>query len=174
MSTIIESAEPRSAKSSRVLENPPHARRTMEALRELGYDSYSSILDIIDNCIDAQAAKIAIEIAEQKGDIIITIDDDGSGMDEDTLSEALRLGSDTEREAGDLGKFGMGLVTASIGLSQSVDVLTKEVDGPALCGGFDLEQIAAENRFVKWIGPATKEQAAEFVHTKGTRVRLSK
>ncbi len=174
MSTTIESAEPRSAKSSRVLENPPNARRTMEALRELGYDSYSSILDILDNCIDAHAAKIDIEIGEQKGDIVITIHDDGTGMDEETLSEALRLGSDTEREAGDLGKFGMGLVTASIGLSQSVEVLTKEVDGPALCGGFDLEQIAAENRFVKWIGPATKEHAASFPRPKGTRVRLSK
>jgi hypothetical protein len=174
MSTVIESAEPRSAKSSCVLENPPHARRTMEALRELGYDSYASILDIIDNCIDAQAKIINVEIGEQKGDFVITIDDDGCGMDEETLKEALRLGSDTEREAGDLGKFGMGLVTASIGLSRSVEVLTKEVDGPLLYGGFDLEQIAAENKFVKWVGPATKEQAAEFVHTKGTRVRLSK
>src|SRR5260370_19589974 len=174
MSTTIESAEPRSAKSSRLLRNPPTARRTMEALRELGYDSYSCILDILDNCIDAHAAKIDIEIGEQKGDIVITNDDDGTGMDEETLSEALRLGSDTEREAGDLGKFGMGLVTASIGLSQSVDVLTKEIDGLALCGGFDLEQIAAENRFVKWIGPATTEQAASFPPTKRTRVRLSK
>src|SRR5260370_1344993 len=86
MSTTIESAEPRSAKSSRVLENPPNARRTMEALRELGYDSYSSILDILDNCIDAHAAKIDIEIGEQKVDIVITIDDDGTGMDEETLS----------------------------------------------------------------------------------------
>src|SRR5216110_342418 len=148
MSTI-ESAEPRSAKSSRVLENPPHARRTMEALRELGYDSYASILDIIDNCIDARAVKIKIEIGEQKGDIVITIEDDGTGMDEATLSEALRLGSDTEREAGDLGKFGMGLVTASIGLSQQVEVLTKEVDEPMLFGGFDLEEIAVENKFLK-------------------------
>src|SRR5438128_5658169 len=174
MTTAFESAEPRSAISSRVLENPPHARRTMEALRELGYDSYASILDIIDNCIDAHAAKIDIEIGEQKGDIVITIDDDGTGMDEETLIEALRLGSDTERDVGDLGKFGMGLVTASIGLSQSVEVLTKEVDGRLLYGGFDLEQIAAENRFVKWVGPATREQVASFPREKGTRVRLSK
>ena len=174
MTTAFESAEPRSAKSSRVLENPPHARRTMEALRELGYDSYASILDIIDNCIDAHAAKIDIEIGEQKGDIVITIDDDGTGMDEETLIEALRLGSDTEREPGDLGKFGMGLVTASIGLSQQVEVLTKENDGRLLFGGFDLEQIATENRFVKWVGPATREQVASFPREKGTRVRLSK
>ena len=78
MSTIIESGEPRSSKSSRVLENPPHARRTMEALREMGYDSYASILDIIDNSIDAHATIINVEIGEQKGDIVITIDDDGN------------------------------------------------------------------------------------------------
>src|SRR5438128_9021855 len=107
MTTAIESAEPRSAKSSRVLENPPHARRTMEALREMGYDSYASILDIIDNSIDAQASVIRIEIAEQRGDVVITIDDDGSGMDEETLSKALRLGSDAERDPADLGKFRM-------------------------------------------------------------------
>ncbi|HZS17720.1 MAG TPA: ATP-binding protein [Candidatus Udaeobacter sp.] len=174
MTTAIEGAEPRSAKSSRLLENPPNARRTMEALRELGYDSYASVLDINDNCIDAHATKIDIEISEHKGDIIITIDDDGVGMDEETLSEALRLGSDTERESTDLGKFGMGLVTASIGLSQRVEVLSKEADGPLVHGGFDLEQIAAENRFIKWIGPAGKEHAASFTRPKGTRVRLSK
>ena len=79
MSTAIESAEPRSAESSRLLENPPNARSTMEALRELGYDSYASILDILDNCIDAHATKINVEIGEQKGDIVITIDDNGPG-----------------------------------------------------------------------------------------------
>lgn len=174
MSTTQLSAEPRSAVSSRLLENQPNARRTMEALRELGYDSYSSILDILDNSIDAHATKIDILIKEEHGDIIITIDDDGTGMDEETLSEALRLGSDTERDAGDLGKFGMGLVTASIGLSQRVEVLTKEIDGALVFGGFDLEDIATQNRFVKWIAPASTNQKAHFEVSKGTRVRLSK
>src|SRR5881409_1062612 len=140
----------------------------------MGYDSYASILDLIDNSIDAQASIVRVEVAEKVGDIVITINDDGAGMDDETLSEALRLGSDTDREPGDLGKFGMGLVTASIGLSQRVEVLTKEVDGRLLFGGFDLEQIATENRFVKWVGPATREQVASFPREKGTRVRLSK
>src|SRR5215510_2180179 len=98
MTTAHTADRPTSAPNQQLVENPPNARRTMEALREMGYDSYASILDIIDNSIDAQASAIRVEIAEQKGDIVITIEDDGCGMDEETLSEALRLGSDTERE----------------------------------------------------------------------------
>ena len=146
----------------------------MEALREMGYDSYASILDIIDNSIDAQATEIHVDITEQKGDVVISIQDDGCGMDEDTLSESLRLGSDTEREPGDLGKFGMGLVTASIGLSQRVEVFTKEAEGTLLYGGFDLEEIAEKKRFVKWITKGTFDDEARFGKSKGTLLRLSK
>ena len=129
------------------VDNPPNAARTMEALRELGYDSYASLLDLIDNSVDALATEVEVNVAERKGDIVISVEDNGHGMDEETLAEALRLGSDIPREMGQLGKFGMGLVTASIGLSQRVEVLTKEPGGPALFGAFDLEQIAEENRF---------------------------
>src|SRR5207248_10217167 len=101
MSTINVSAEHRSASSSRLLENPPNARRTMEALRELGYDSYSSILDLIDNSIDAAATHVAVTVAEVKGDTVVTVADNGCGMNEVTLGEALRIGSDTEHQQGD-------------------------------------------------------------------------
>ena len=174
MTTASLNAESSSASVGHLLDNPPNARRTMEALREMGYDSYASILDIIDNSIDAQASVIRVEIAEHKGDIVIVIDDDGCGMDEEMLSEALRLGSDTEREPGDLGKFGMGLVTASIGLSQRVEVLTKEIDGILFSGGFDLEEIAAQNRFVKWITKGKIDEESKFSRSKGTQIRLSK
>src|SRR3990172_11401567 len=123
------------------LDNPPNPRRTMDALREMGYDSYASVLDIVDNAIDAQATHVDVSVEERAGDIIISILDNGSGMDEETLSEALRLGSDTAREAGDLGKFGMGLVTASIGLSKRLEVLTREAEGQLLHGAFDLDEI---------------------------------
>src|SRR5262249_42944460 len=109
-----------------------------------------------------------------KGDIVITLSDDGCGMDEETLSEALRLGSDSERDAGDLGKFGMGLVTASIGLSQRVEVITKEPDGPALYGAFDLEEIAERNQFLKHLGVANAQQISQLLDKKGTTVVLSK
>ncbi len=153
--------------------NPPNAGRTMDALRDLGYDSYASVEDLIDNSIDAGAKRISVKTAEVEGDIVITIEDDGCGMDEDTLDEALRLGSDTSRESGDLGKFGMGLVTASIGLSQRVEVFTREEGGPALYGGFDLEEIREQDAFVKFVGvaPATQNR---FTAVHGTLVALSK
>jgi len=161
-----------SVSASELIENPPNPRRTIEALREMGYDSYASILDLVDNSIDAQATEVRITISESKNDIVITILDNGIGMDEHTLSEALRLGSDTERESGDLGKFGMGLVTASIGLSKHLAVFTKEEGGPAIYGGFDLDWIAEQNRFVKWVGPYKGDDVGLGV--KGTVVRLSK
>lgn len=155
-----------------VRDNPPNATRTIEALRELGYDSYASVMDLLDNSIDAQASNIAITISEEKGDFRIVIEDDGLGMDEETLAEALRLGSDTQRETDDLGKFGLGLVTASIGLSRRVEVYTRELDGDLLYGGFDLDDIAEQDRFLKWLQPLGLE--IEDLTAQGTRIQLSK
>jgi hypothetical protein len=172
MTTASLSSSPVVPPESVVVENPPNARRTMEALRELGYDSYASILDLIDNSIDAGAKLVKVDVSEVKGDMVITIWDDGLGMDETILSESLRLGSDTIRDVGDLGKFGMGLVTASIGLSRRVEVWTRETGSPIIYGGFDLDEIAESNRFVKHLGTAGKD-AEGIVGETGTCVRLS-
>src|SRR5215510_9715038 len=139
MTTAHTADRPTSAPNQQLVENPPNARRTIEALREMGYDSYSSVLDLIDNSIDAEAKEIQVDIGDHDGDIVITIQDKGYGMEEQTLSESLRLGSETERDTADLGKFGMGLVTASIGLSRMVEIYTQQEGGIALYGGFDLD-----------------------------------
>jgi histidine kinase/DNA gyrase B/HSP90-like ATPase len=160
--------------SPQVVDNPPNARRTMEALRDLGYNSYASILDILDNSVDAGAKFISVQISEQNGDIHIRIEDDGCGMDDETLSEALRLGSDTERDGADLGKFGVGLVTASIGLSRRLDVLTREAEGPLLYGGFDLDDIYEQDKFIKMLAVANSKQQEMFQRPSGTVIMLSK
>jgi len=172
MSTSISASARPSLPKVLFRDNPPNARRTIEALRELGYDSYASVLDLIDNCIDAQASNVAIIVSEERGDIQIVIEDDGMGMDEETLDEALRLGSETQHEAGDLGKFGLGLVTASIGLSRRVEVFSRELDGQLFYGGFDLDEIVKQNRFSKWVQPLSDVKLLS--NTKGTQIRLSK
>lgn len=175
MATESLPATPPSVPAPQIIDNPPNAKRTMEALRDLGYSSYASILDILDNCIDAGAKQISVSIRENKGDITIMIDDDGCGMGEETLSEALRLGSDSERDVNDLGKFGMGLVTASIGLSRRVEVLTREDSGPVLYGGFDLDEISQQDKFIKTLGVASASQAIMFGHRPhGTKITLTK
>ncbi len=174
MSPVSASPLSRPQRAPVLLENPPNPARTMEAMRALGYDSYSSILDILDNSVDAGSTQIEVSIEERAGDIVISILDNGCGMDRATLSEALRLGSDTVREVGELGKFGMGLVTASIGLSQRVEVLTREDGGELLYGAFDLEEIAKHNKFIKYIQVDPDGWKDRLPTAAGTRVTLSK
>ncbi len=154
--------------------NPPNPQRTLSALRELGYDSYSAIADLIDNSIDAGAERIAVSITESEGDIVVQIADDGSGMDEARLDEALRLGSDTSRVENDLGKFGMGLVTASISMSKRVEVFTKINGGSGFYGGFDLDIIEEKNDFVKWVQPVAEIGNGTLFDDWSTIIKLSK
>lgn len=172
MATAIASSVLEGARTQ-VRANPPQPRRLSDALRELGYDSYTALADLVDNSIDAHASTIDVTIAQSGDDIVIEIADNGDGMDEATLDEALRMGSETHREENDLGKFGMGLVTASISLSKQVEVFTRAADGELLYGGFDLEEIDRRNEFLKWISPLDDPEYEGIVPPSGTRIRLS-
>lgn len=153
----------------------PNAAKTLSALREMGYDSFASIMDLVDNSIDAEATKIAVSVKETGKDIVIDIRDNGTGMDEATLKEALRLGSDTEHDVKeDLGKFGMGLVTASISMARTVYVLTRKSKAVAYEATFDLDTVGRENKFVVTLHPASNSnRVVELVGDQGTLVRLS-
>ena len=98
-------------------------------MRCLGYDLPSAIADIIDNSITAGAKNINIEYAWNNGDPYIMILDDGDGMSEEKLDEAMTPGStkpSDERELHDLGRFGLGLKTASWSQAKRVSVYTKQ------------------------------------------------
>jgi DNA mismatch repair ATPase MutL len=85
--------------------NEPNAAKLMDSLRYLGYDNYSAICDLVDNALDAEAKVIHINISQVGGEPVISIADDGCGMDERILDEALKLGSLTDRNStSDLGK----------------------------------------------------------------------
>lgn len=155
----------------------PNAGRTMSALREMGYDSFASVMDLIDNSIDAAAKRIDIVIREAiaGGSIVIDIQDDGRGMDEPTLVEALKLGSDVGKydEKKRLGKFGMGLVTASLSMAQNIWIVTREQDKPAYEATLDLATIQRENKFVISVQAARSDKVVGTLDKHGTIVRLS-
>lgn len=149
--------------ASEVVDIPPNAAKLIESLRHVGYDNYSAISDLIDNSIDANATQCNVWLKQEKGQPTIVIADNGRGMDAATLNQALRLGSlvDKNRDS-DLGRFGMGLTTATLSLSRQVKVLTKTKDGHLLKGATDIDDMITANRFVAVLGGANAEEAELF------------
>jgi hypothetical protein len=143
--------------------NLPNAAILMNSLRHLGYSNHSAIADLVDNSIDADAQRIAIEVERQQGDFVITIIDDGIGMDERILDEATKLGSNTERNvASDLGLYGMGLVTASISIGRRLQVLTRAAGEGVLVSVSDLDEVMSQNGFVKHQARGSAEHVQLF------------
>ena len=141
----------------------PNAGKLMESLRHTGYDNYHAIADIIDNSIDADAQNISVEVHQKKGDFVIKVVDDGNGMNEDKLTEALKLGSESEKNIdSDLGRFGMGLCTAGLSISRRTTVLTKQEKSQILVGINDIDWVIKFNEFKSYIGEAIPEQSELF------------
>jgi len=124
---------------------PPRAAAMLESLRGLGYSTAAALADIVDNSISAGATEARIEFAWDGPKSRISILDDGCGMDDGELESALRLGDknplDT-RNASDLGRFGMGLKTASFSQCRRLTVASVK-DGVQSCLRWDLEELAA-------------------------------
>jgi hypothetical protein len=107
----------------------------MSSLRGVGYSLETAIADIVDNSIAAGAGRIEIGLSWNDRDTVVTILDDGSGMSEDRLVEAMRFGGQgpgIERALTDLGRFGLGLKTASLSQCRQLTVASKA--GGSLAG----------------------------------------
>jgi histidine kinase/DNA gyrase B/HSP90-like ATPase len=105
---------------------PPDPARLVLALRQVGYSFEQAISDLIDNSINAGASLVQIRFICDEGRIrSVSIADNGLGMDAATLHEAMRFGTEQERDPASLGKYGMGLKLASLSHAQCVTVLTR-------------------------------------------------
>ena len=85
----------------------------MESLRDTGYSPEAAFSDVIDNAIAAGASNVRVELSCLFGDVRVTFLDNGEGMTEEELKSAMRYGSPKRPNPKSLGKFGMGLKTAS-------------------------------------------------------------
>jgi hypothetical protein len=107
---------------------PPHAPTLIESTRSIGYTLESAIADIVDNSISASASCIDIFFFPI-GEAYIAILDNGYGMDANGLNNAMRYGSQNpndRRTKNDLGRFGLGLKTASLSQCRRLTVACKQ------------------------------------------------
>ncbi|WP_370400811.1 ATP-binding protein [Sulfitobacter sp. JB4-11] len=132
---------------TREVDATPYAASLIEGHRDFGYNLETALADIIDNAITAGARTVEMIADTVADEPWIALADDGSGMTETELVEAMRLGSKNptdEREAEDLGRFGLGLKSASFSQCRSLTVLTRQ-DGRTSCARWDLDRVAKRN-----------------------------
>jgi hypothetical protein len=103
----------------------PSAARLTESLRDIGYDFASAVADIVDNSIAAGARRVEVDIEFDGADSRVFIADDGSGMTSSALNEALRFGTRRTYVKDELGRYGLGLKTASLSQCRCVTVASR-------------------------------------------------
>lgn len=106
---------------------PPRADFLMESMRDVGYTIEAALADLIDNSIAAKARRIDISFSPHDAPFISVVDD-GEGMSPDELTQAMCPGSRSpreERDASDLGRFGLGLKTASLSQCRKLTVVSR-------------------------------------------------
>ena len=132
------------------LELPPRASALVESLRDMGYSLPTALADVVDNSITAGARDIQLFADTHEEFPAIGVLDDGTGMSQQELIEAMRPGSRSPleaREETDLGRFGLGLKTASFSQCRRLTVVTRK-DRRESCAVWDLDTVAARDRWV--------------------------
>lgn len=103
----------------------PSAARLTVSLRDIGYDFPAAVADLVDNSVSAGARHVEIVIEFEGVASRVLIADDGAGMTRNGLEEALRFGTRCGYGMNDLGRYGLGLKTASLSQARRISLLTR-------------------------------------------------
>lgn len=128
----------------------PNPGDLVESLRDFGYTLPSALADLVDNSLAAGARTVTVSIEAQSSGPHIAVLDDGSGMDQATLVEAMRMGTKgplMTRSREDLGRFGLGLKTASLSQGRNVTVITKTPGSEPVARRWDIEHVRHTQRW---------------------------
>jgi Histidine kinase-, DNA gyrase B-, and HSP90-like ATPase len=159
--------------------NNPDADRLIHGLRDTGYNFNTAAADIIDNSIAANAQRVDVLFdMDTHGRKVVTFADDGHGMNADQLHSAMRYGAPVRDNLASLGKFGLGLKTASSSVCRRYTVLSKRSDGQDISKlAWDLDHVAEVNQWEMLREPITEEEQERFeelIGEHGTMVVWSK
>ena len=128
----------------------PSPAALIESLRAFGYSPATSIADLIDNSITAGASRIDVNFGWAGPDSHVSVFDNGKGMNEADLRDAMRPGSSNPRDAresDDLGRFGLGLKTASFSQARVLTVVSIVKGKKPALRRWDLDHVGATNRW---------------------------
>lgn len=124
----------------------PNPEYLIKSIAEQGYTLETSIADLIDNSISADAKRIEVLIDTQKLPFTLFIADDGSGMSAKELKKNMNFPSSSmeeHRAPGDLGRFGLGMKTASFAQTRCFTVISKKAaDREYQARTWDVNQMA--------------------------------
>lgn len=162
---------------SRRADATPHAAALIEGLRDIGYSLETAISDVIDNSITAGAHRIKINTETFSDEPYIAIIDDGDGMTEEELVAAMRPGSRNPlatRDEPDLGRFGLGLKSASFSQCRRLTVVSRK-SGQTSAAIWDLDDVAERNEWAVQLPDGVAGiPAVEQLGPKGTLVLWQK
>ena len=123
--------------------NAPDAGRVIHGLRDTGYTFNTAVSDIIDNSIAANASHVFVNLnVDPQHQLTVYIADDGSGMDMNGLVNAMKYGSAERPNPSSLGKFGLGLKTASTSFCRKLSLVSTASDKETRKVQWDLDYVA--------------------------------
>ena len=128
------------------IENTPSPSVLMNSMRSIGYTFKTALADIVDNSISAEAKNVYINVPINDSNLFISVLDDDHGMTRNELFNAMKYGCDREYSLSDLGRFGLGLKSASLSQCRILTVLSKNEN---IISGFqwDLDLVLKDKKW---------------------------
>lgn len=157
----------------REIQAPPYASSLIEGHRDFGYSLETALADIVDNAITAGASEVRLTAITSSDSPYIAVVDNGSGMTESELVEAMKLGAKNpthKRASKDLGRFGLGLKSASFSQCRQLTVISRK-GSSVTCARWDLDHVAKKNDWsLTIIGNPAKLTHYQLLTSNGTAV----
>jgi Histidine kinase-, DNA gyrase B-, and HSP90-like ATPase len=128
----------------------PRASAMVESFRAFGYNLPTAIADLVDNSITASAKNVWLTFSWNGAESYVSLRDDGCGMTTSELVNAMRPGSQSpaqERSSDDLGRFGLGLKTASFSQCRRLTVVSLAPSSEIVTRRWDLDYV---NQVDQW------------------------
>ena len=123
----------------------------LQLLRHTGYNLEYSILELTDNSISKKSKDIRVKLFSEKptGPLTrITVSDDGSGMDYDTLLNAFIISQrHRDRDDDDIGKFNVGMKSAVMNMGNNISIISKVIDKPTVGIFCDIMMMETNNTY---------------------------